>query len=186
MNLNATLLGQMITFALFVWFTMRYVWPPITRALAERQSKIAEGLAAADRGVHQLEMAKNKAAEQLREAKLQAAEIIELANKRGTQLIEEAKDQAKVEGQRLLTVAQAEIAREVEAAKQQLRQQVADIVLRGAESILERHIDAAANEELIAKLVNDLGARQGGYAPAGGHISIASSHLVSEKGVAKA
>lgn len=156
MNLNATLFGQMITFAIFVWFTMKYVWPPITKALDERQKKVAEGLAAAERGVHELELAQQKATEYLREAKTQAAEILEQANKRAVLMIEEAKLQGREEGQRMVAMAKAEIAREVEGAKQALKSQVATLAMQGAERILAKNLDAAANQELIEKLIGQI------------------------------
>jgi len=152
-NLNATLLGQMITSAIFVWFTMKYVWPPITKALEERQKRIAEGLSAAERGLHELELAQNKATEYLRDAKIQAADIIDQANKRAALVIEEAKQQGRDEGQRLVALAKEEIAREVEGAKQQLKQQVASLAVQGAERILMKNLDAAANQQLIHQLI---------------------------------
>lgn len=156
MNINLTLVGQMITFALFVWFTMRFVWPPITKALQERQKRIADGLAATEQSVRELELAQHKAAELLREAKTQAATIVEHAHKQAAHLIEESKDQARIEGERLLNFAQAEIDREVATAKQQLRAQVAAIAVAGAEKILARHIDVAANQDLIEKMVEQI------------------------------
>src|SRR5690606_9603142 len=121
MNLNATIIGQSIAFFVFVWFCMKYVWPPITSILEERQNKIAEGLEAAERAQTDLHLAQNKAAEELREAKRQGAELIEQANKRANQIIDEAKTKARDEGQRLLTAAQAEIEMEVQRAKEGLR-----------------------------------------------------------------
>lgn len=156
MNINLTLLGQMITFALFVWFTMRFVWPPITKALQDRQKQIANGLAASEQSVRELELAQHKAAEQLREAKAHAASIIEHAHKHATNLLDEAKEQARIEGERLLQFAQAEIAREVTSAKQQLREQVVTIALASAEKILGRRIDAAANQDLIEQMVEQI------------------------------
>lgn len=156
MNIGITLLGQMITFALFVWFTMKYVWPPLTKALAERQKRIAEGLAAAERGVHELKLAQDKAAKQLREAKAQAALIVEQANKRAGQIIDEAKAQAREEGQHLFHLAKADIAQELQSAKQQLRGQIASIAVVGAERILGRHIDEALNNDLLEKLVTEI------------------------------
>src|SRR5271165_1529994 len=105
MNINATLLGQMITFAVFVWFTMRFVWPPITKALAERSQKIAEGLAAAERGKHELDLCQQEIVEQLKEAKVNADVIIDQANKRAHQIVDGAKDKAREEGQRLVALA---------------------------------------------------------------------------------
>ena len=156
MDLNLTLLGQMITFAIFVWFTMKYVWPPITKALDDRQKKIAEGLAAGERGRHELELSQHKAVEQLREAKHQAAEILEQANKRADQILQEAKHTAKIEGLRLIELAQTEIAREVEHAKLELRKQVGIIAIQGAEKILKRNIDVAANQDILTALIKEI------------------------------
>jgi F-type H+-transporting ATPase subunit b len=156
MNLNLTLLGQMITFALFIWFTMKYVWPPVTKALDERQKKIADGLAAAERGQHDLELAQHKAVEHLREAKHHAAEVMEQANKRADQIIEEARQTARTEGQRLVALAQADIAREFEHARQSLREQVGQIAISGAEKLLKRHIDVAANQDILSELLKQV------------------------------
>ncbi|MDP1929847.1 MAG: F0F1 ATP synthase subunit B [Gammaproteobacteria bacterium] len=156
MQLNATIIGQTIAFAVFVWFCMKYVWPPITAALLERQKKIAEGLEAADRAQRDLSLAQNKVADELREAKQQSAEIIELANKRANQIVDEAKEKAREEGLRLIAGAKAEIDMEIQRAKEVLRSQVAAIAIAGAEKILESSIDQAANEELIKKLAAEL------------------------------
>ncbi|HBN14382.1 F0F1 ATP synthase subunit B [Pseudohongiella sp. SYSU M77423] len=156
MNLNATIIGQTIAFAVFVWFCLKYVWPPITQALAERQKKIAEGLEAADRAQRDLSLAQNKAADDLREAKIKSAEIIDMANKRANQIVDEAKEKARDEGQRLIAGAKAEIEMEVQRAKEELRAQVAAIAIAGAEKILESSVDKAANEELVKKLASEL------------------------------
>jgi F-type H+-transporting ATPase subunit b len=156
MNLNATVLGQSIAFAFFVWFCLKFVWPPITAALAERQKKIADGLEAADRAHRDLNLAQNKAADDLREAKVKSAEIIDIANKRANQIVDEAKDKARDEGQRLITGAKAEIEMEVQRAREVLRAQVAAIAIAGAEKILESSVDQAANEELVKKLASEL------------------------------
>ena len=156
MNLNATILGQTIAFAVVVWFCLKYVWPPVTQALAERQKKIADGLEAADRAQRDLNLAQNKAADDLREAKVKSAEIIDLANKRASQIVDEAKEKAREEGQRLIAGAKAEIEMEVQRAKEELRAQVAAIAIAGAEKILERTVDQAANEELVKKLASEL------------------------------
>lgn len=156
MNLNATIIGQSIAFAIFVWFCLKYVWPPITAAMAERQKKIADGLEAADRAQRDLNLAQNKAADELREAKVKSAEIIDMANKRANQIVDEAKDKAREEGQRLIAGAQAEIEMEVQRAREVLRAQVAAIAISGAEKILEASVDQAANEELVKKLASEL------------------------------
>ncbi|WP_339858886.1 F0F1 ATP synthase subunit B [Pseudohongiella acticola] len=156
MNLNATIIGQSIAFAIFVWFCLKYVWPPITAALAERQKKIADGLEAAERAQTDLNLAQNKAADELRDAKVKSAEIIDMANKRANQIVDEAKDKARDEGQRLIAGAQAEIEMEVQRAREVLRAQVAAIAISGAEKILESSVDQAANEELVKKLASEL------------------------------
>ncbi|MGD2073637.1 MAG: F0F1 ATP synthase subunit B [Gammaproteobacteria bacterium] len=153
MNFNATLIGQSITFVVFVWFCMRFVWPPIMTALAHRKERIAEGLAAADRGKHEQELAQKKATQKLHEAKQQAAEIINRAEKRGAEIIEEAKNEARVEGERLKVAAQAEIEQEVNRAKEVLRGQVVEIATAGAGRILKRELDKTANDALIKDLV---------------------------------
>ena len=153
MNFNATLIGQSITFIVFVWFCMKFVWPPIMSALTQRKEKIAEGLAAADRGKHEQELAQKKAAEKLHEAKQQAAEIISRAEKRAAEIIEESKHEAREEGERLVAAAQAEINQEMNRAKETLRGQVVEIATAGAGRILKRELDATANDELIKDLV---------------------------------
>ena len=124
MNFNATLIGQSITFVVFVWFCMRFIWPPIMRALQQRKEKIAEGLAAGERGKHELELARKKALDTLHEAKQQAAEIISRADKRGAEIIEEAKNEAVAEADRIKTAAQQSLEQEVNRAKEALRGQV--------------------------------------------------------------
>lgn len=156
MNINATLIGQAIAFAFFVWFCMKYVWPPVMSALEERKKKIAEGLDAADRASRDLELAKDKAAQDLREGKEQAAAIIEQANKRANQIVEEAKEQAIVEGDRLKAAAQAEIEQEVNRAKEQLRSQVATLAVSGAEKILSKSVDSKVQAELVDQLAAEL------------------------------
>jgi len=133
MNLNATIIGQIIAFFVFAWFCKNYVWPPIVAALDERQKKIAEGLEAAGRAEKDLELAQEKAAELLKEAKTDSAGILDQANKRASQIVDEAKEQAREEGQRMIASAQAEIEQEIERAKEQLRAQVAAIAVSGAE-----------------------------------------------------
>lgn len=142
----------MITFALLVWFTMRFVWPPLTKALEERRARIADGLAAAERGVHELELAQRRAGDVLREARQHAADVMVQANKRATEIIEEAKTEARAEGERLMVVARAEIDQEINRAKEQLRADVVTIALAGAAKILEREIDAKAHRDILDKL----------------------------------
>jgi F-type H+-transporting ATPase subunit b len=155
-NINLTLIGQMIAFVCFVMFCMKYVWPPLLAAMAEREKKIADGLAAADRASHDLELAQEKAVERLKEAKHEAASIVDAANKRGTQLVEEAKQAAVIEADRVKAAAQAEIEQESNRAKEQLRGQVAALALAGAEKVLGAEIDQAAHTELVDKLAAEL------------------------------
>lgn len=156
MNINMTLLGQMIAFAIFIWFCMKYVWPPLINAMQERQKKIAEGLQEADRAAKDLELAQKKATDLLREAKEQAAQLIDQANKRGNQLIEEAKDQARAEGDRLKTAAQADIEQEVQRAKETLRAQIAALSLLGAEKILQSSVNQEAHGKMLEQLASEL------------------------------
>ncbi|MEW5942729.1 MAG: F0F1 ATP synthase subunit B [Pseudomonadota bacterium] len=156
MNINATLLGQTIMFIMFVWFCMKFVWPPIMTALASRQKQIADGLAAADRGKHELELAAKRATQELHTAKEKASEIIAQAEKRAAEVVEEAKNNAKTEGDRILAGAKAEIEQEVNRAKEALRQQVSELAVRGAEKILRREIDAKAHAEMLTAIANEL------------------------------
>ena len=156
MNINLTLIGQMIAFVCFVVFCMKYVWPPIMAAMAEREKKIADGLAAADRASHDLELAKEKAVERLKEAKEEAAGIVDSANKRANQIVEEAKDAAVVEADRVKASAQAEIEQETNRAREQLRGQVAALSLAGAEKVLGAAIDKDAHNDLVDKLADEL------------------------------
>ncbi len=155
MNINATLIGQLITFVIFVWFTRKFVWAPIIVALDERRAKIADGLAAADKGqAAQLEA--EKAAEvSIVAAKSQAAEIIAKAEKRGSEIVTEAKDEASTEGKRILAGARAEIDTEISKAKEGLRAQVSDLAIAGAQQILKREVDKRAQADLL----NDLAAK---------------------------
>lgn len=156
MNINLTLLGQSIMFFMFVWFCMKFVWPPITEALSQRKQQIADGLAAGERGKHDLELAAKRSSEILHEAKQKASDIVAQAEKRGVQIVEEAKNSAKTEGDRLLAGAKAEIEQEVFRAKESLRSQVANLAVAGAEKILRREVDAKAHAELLATLKSEL------------------------------
>jgi F-type H+-transporting ATPase subunit b len=156
MNINATLLGQAIMFTLFVWFCMKFIWPPVVAALEARKKQIADGLAAAERGKLDLDLAAKRSAEILREAKEKAAEIVALGDKRASEIVEEAKNQAKVEGERILTGAKAEVEQEVFRAREQLRTQVTEVALAAAGKILAREIDAKAHSELLEKLAAEI------------------------------
>ena len=156
MNINATLLGQTIMFILFVWFCMKFVWPPIMQSLSERKKQIADGLAAGERGKHELELASKHAAANLHEAKQKAAEIIAQAEKRSSQVVEEAKGIAKEEGNRIVASAKAEVEQEVFRAREILRQHVADLAVAGAAKILHREVDAKAHADLLTTIKAEL------------------------------
>ena len=156
MNINLTLIGQSITFIVFVWFCMKFVWPPVMAALNERKQKIADGLAAAEKGKHDEELAKERAVEELKKAKAQAQEIINGAEKRASEIVEEAKDTARTEGERLLAAANAEIEQEANRAREQLRGEVVSLAVAGAGKVLKREIDEKANEDLLKDLVAQL------------------------------
>jgi|TARA_B110000027_G_scaffold26391_1_gene28966 F-type H+-transporting ATPase subunit b len=155
-NINLTLFGQMVTFAIFVWFCMKFVWPVIITAMEERQQKIADGLDAADRAMRDLEAAQDKATDQMKEAKQEAAGIVDQANKRASQIVDEAKQQAITEGDRLKVAAEAEIEQEINRAKEELRASVAGLALAGAEKVLEASIDDKANRALVDNLASQL------------------------------
>ena len=156
MSIGATLLGQMITFLLFALFTMRFVWPPIQRALTQRQAKIADGLAAAERGHHDFALARENAAKQLKDAKLEVSRLIEEAKRQADQIIEEAKLQAREEGHKLIKKAEVEIEQISRQTRDALRDEVGAMVLLGAERLLEKNIDASAHQQLLNQLVEEL------------------------------
>ncbi len=156
MNLNATLLGELIAFAVFVLFCMKYVWPPLIGAIEARQQKIAEGLAASDRAEQDLRLAQDKVKQQLAEAKTQASALIDQAKKREAQIIEEAAVKAQAEREKILAQAKAEIESERIKAREELRKQVAALAVAGAEKILQRSIDEAAHSDILEKLVAEL------------------------------
>ena len=153
MNINLTLIGQSIAFFVFVWFVMKYVWPPLINVLNERKNTIADGLAAAERGKHQQELAEKRAAEVIHEARDRAAEIIAKAEQRANEIIDEAKNAARSEGDRLKAAANAEIEQEVFRAKEQLRGQVVSLAVAGAGKVLRKEIDAKSHESMLKDLV---------------------------------
>ncbi|TRW94417.1 F0F1 ATP synthase subunit B [Candidatus Methylobacter oryzae] len=157
MSINATLIGQMITFALLVWFTMKYIWPPLFDSLEERKKKIADGLAAAEKGQESMQLAEKKAKGVLKEAKEQSSEIVNLAQKRANELVEASKDTAKKEGERLIQVAKAQIEQERQQAKETLRKEVSALALQAAEQILSAEIDKTKHQDLLSKISNQLG-----------------------------
>ena len=156
MEINATLIGQLLTFVVLVWFTMKYVWPPITKALEEREKKTAAGLEFAEQSKRELEAAEKKAAHILTDAKVNAAQVIELAHKRSEQIVEEAKETARVEGKRLIEVAQEDIQRQLSQTKENLRKQLAVLAVAGAEKIIQRNLDAATQTDLLNEIVSEI------------------------------
>jgi F-type H+-transporting ATPase subunit b len=152
MNLNFTLVAQALAFIFFIVFTMKFVWPPLLRAIESRQKTIADGLAEAERGRSSLADAQKQTDVLLREARARAQEIMVAAEKSAAQRIEESKSQAKSEGERLLVAAKAQIEQEVQSAKQQLREQVASLAVSGAEKILRREVDARAHADMLNQL----------------------------------
>jgi len=156
MDITFTLIAQALTFAILIWFTAKFIWPPLMNAIEARQKTIADGLAAGERGKHDLEMAAKRSAEIIREAKEKAADILAGGDKRASEIVEAAKTQAKVEGDRIIAGAKAEIDQEVFRAKEQLRTQVSAIALAGAGKILGREIDAKAHNDLLEKLVAEI------------------------------
>ena len=156
MNVTATLFGQMLTFAVLVWFVNRFLWGPMTRMMEDRKKRIADGLAAAERGKHEQELAEKRAAEVIHEAKEQASEIIAQAQKRSNEIVEEAKDSARAESERIVAAANAEIDQEVHRAREQLRGQVATLAVAGASRIMEREIDAANHQQMLDELVAEI------------------------------
>lgn len=156
MGINATLFGQMITFLVFILFTMKFVWPPIKQAMSERQKRIADGLASAERSQHELELAKERAAEHIREAKAQAGEIIERANRQGASIVDEAREEARAVAEREKAAADARIEQEVSQARAELRREVSQLAITGASRILEREVDPKAHQQMLDELADQV------------------------------
>lgn len=156
MNINVTLFGQMITFILFVWFTKRFVWPPIIKALKDRQSKIADGLAAAELGHVELTQAREESKQIIKKSKDEAGNIILEAKKQSDVILDQARQFAREEGQRIIQQAHAEVQHMVAQAKEVLRKQVATIALTGAEKILESSIDSNVHQSMLEKLAEEI------------------------------
>lgn len=152
MDINLTLFAQAAVFAIFIWFTARFVWPPLMRAVEARQKQIADGLAAAEKGNRSLEDAAVKSAEELKAARGQAQDILGAANKQATQLIEQARGQAKQEAERIAEAAKGEVERQVQQARESLRKQVGELAVIGATKILKREIDAKQHAEVLQDL----------------------------------
>jgi len=155
-NITVTLIAQMIAFGLLIWFVNKVMWGPLSGIMEARQKRIADGLAAAEKGKHEEELAKKKAVEVLKEAKAQAAEVVAQGQKRASEIIEEAKETARAEGDRIVTAANAEIEREINQAKETLRAQVASVAIAGAEKVLKREIDAKSHDALLSDLAAEI------------------------------
>lgn len=156
MNINATLILQSIAMMIFVWFCMKFIWPPLIQAMDERRERIAEGLAASDRAEQELEAAKIKVGEQIREARDRASEIVEQATQRHTQILDQAKDDAHSERQRQVAAAEADIAQAANQAREDLRSSLASLAVLGAGKILEREVDTQTHRKLLDKLIKEL------------------------------
>ncbi|MEJ2042729.1 MAG: F0F1 ATP synthase subunit B [Reinekea sp.] len=156
MNFNATFIGQIVVFAIFVVLCAKYVWPPIMAAMQERQKKIAEGLDAASRAEKDLEIAQNDAAKKIREAKEHAAELIDNANRRAAQIVDEAKVEAEARAKSIVAAAQSDVDKELNLAREELRTKVAELTLAGAEKILQKEIDQSKHSELLDNLAAQL------------------------------
>lgn len=156
MNINLTLIGQSIAFIVFVWFCMKFIWPPVMAALEERKKTIADGLAAAERGKKEQELSEKRGAEVIREAKGKAAEILAGAEKRGAEIVDEAKSDAKVESERIVSAAQSEIDQEINRAREQLRGELAMLVTSGAGQILGKEVDADVHSKMLDELATQL------------------------------
>jgi F-type H+-transporting ATPase subunit b len=155
-DINLTLIGQTIAMIVFVWFCMKFIWPPILEALEERQKQIEEGLAAADKSQEALEAAEAKAGEIISEARQQATAILDQAHSRANEIVAEGKEDGVKERERQLAAAKAEIEQETNKAREELRGQVSAIALASAEKILKREIDGKAHEEILGKLAQEI------------------------------
>lgn len=152
MNVNATLFGQMLAFGILIWFTMKFVWPPLLAAIDERRKTIADGLSAAERATQSLKDASTKSDEELKAARQQSAEIIAQANKQAGQLVEQAKATAATEAERIRTAAKGEVDREIAIAREVLKDKVGELAVLGASRILKREVDAKAHADVIGEL----------------------------------
>lgn len=156
MNINATLFGQMIMFAMFTWFCMKFVWPPIVAAMEERKKRIESGLIAAERGLSEHKEAQQKAQETINQSKDQAAAIITNATKQASGMVENAKDVASQEAERIKTQAHAEIEQESQRARNELKDQVSDLVMQGVGTVLDKEVDVRAHQDMLTKLSQTL------------------------------
>lgn len=156
MDINITLLGQTLTFAVFVWFTMKYVWPPIIKAMREREKRIADGLAAAEKAQRDLELARHKSLEILQEAKLEASRLIDQANKRAMRIIEDGKESARQESERILLAGKADVEQQMIQAKRELQAQISDLAIAMAEKIIQEDIDPKIHKKLLDQMVAEI------------------------------
>lgn len=156
MNINLTIIGQSLSFIVFAWFCMKFIWPPIINALRERQRQIAQGLEQAEQAEQNMELAKQKSDEIIEQAKQNAQEIIEQANHRSDQLIEKAKQQAAEESKRLHEAAQSDIEQEVNRAREGLREQVSELVISGVEKVLQTSVDRKQHDDTLRQLSSEL------------------------------
>lgn len=156
MNINVTLFAQIVAFVLMIWFVNKVLWGPFTSLLAQRQKRIADGLAAAEKGKHDLDLAEKRVLEVMQEARSQAAELIAQSEKRASEIVEEAKADARAQGERLIEAAKAEIERESNRAREQLRAQVATLAAAGASKIIRREIDRKAHDDLLQDLASQI------------------------------
>ena len=156
MNINLTILGQAISFAIFVWFCMRYVWPPLIKVLEERADTIADGLAAAERGAKELEEAEGKVQILLSDGREKALEFVNQAQRRAEEIVEAAKSEARLEADKIKVAAQTEMDQERNRAREELRKEVADLVIMGAEKILAREVDEKSHREILKQISSDM------------------------------
>lgn len=156
MNITATLIGQMIVFILLIWFIKKFLWVPMLTMLEDRQKRVADGLAAAERGEKQQELAEANAADALKEAKDQASDIIGQAQRRASEIVDEAKVDAVAEGDRIKLAANAEIDQEVNRAREQLRKEVSDIALQGVRKVVGKEVDATSHSKILDDLIGQI------------------------------
>lgn len=156
MNINLTLFGQTVTFIVFVWFCLKFIWPHIMKAMEDRKTQIADGLAAGERGKHEQELAEQRAVEVIREAKDQAKEILAQAHKRGDEIVEEAKADGRAEGERMLRAAESEIEQQMNQARDQLRADVVKLALQGAQQVLRSEVDEKTHTDQLSRLAAQL------------------------------
>ncbi|WFE69422.1 F0F1 ATP synthase subunit B [Thiomicrospira sp. R3] len=156
MSINATLIIQIISFVLLIWFVNKVLWGPVSKLLEDRQKRIADGLSAAEKGKHELELSEQRAKDVLKDAKVQAQNVLSQAEKRSTEIVEDAKVKAAEEAERIKAAAQADIEQEISRAREQLRREVAALVVSGAEKILSREVDAKAHNQMLDTLVKQI------------------------------